>query len=82
MTQEVNKVQHPVPVLFPELELQAKHTEALQAIFKGESIPEGGPFCVCAPKAALAALNGVPVPCSELPWYCPFGFPKESTPTT
>lgn len=79
---EVNKVPNPEPVLFPINDLAAKHTEALQAVFKPQEVPEGGPWCICSPGATLAAMKGAPVPCSELPWKCPFASAIASTPTS
>lgn len=69
---------HPEPVLFPFEDFQLKHTQAIEALFKGREMPEGGPFCVCAPRAALAAIHGAPVTCNELPWDCPFGLNKRT----
>lgn len=79
---EVNKMPHPEPVLFAVLDQNSARYEALQAIFSGNPIPEGGPFCVCAPRAIVSALHGVPVPCGDLPWKCPFPCEIESTPTS
>lgn len=74
-------MKRPLPVLFPLEDKPYAHTEALQAIFAGKEIPEGGPFCVCSPKAILTALRGFPVACDDLPWSCPFGLAERCAPT-
>ena len=74
---EVNKVESPQTVLFPDYEPQTSHRNDLQAVLTGLPIPEGGPFCICSPQAVLAVRHGAGVQCAELPWSCPYAKPKE-----
>jgi hypothetical protein len=79
---EVNKVSNPNSVLFDCSPIRSEHSKTVELLFKPLPVPQGGPWCVCSLKAMTALKKGVPVPCAELPWKCPFASEIAGTPTT
>ena len=71
----------PQRVLFPVQRTHYDHGETVRMLLDGKPIPEGGPFCICSPKAICALKAGAPVPCADLPWKCPFNQPQPETPS-
>ena len=69
-------------VLFSTQHTHYNHTETVRSLLEGKPIPDGGPFCICSPKAICALKEGTPVECKSMPWKCPLAAEIESTPTT
>jgi hypothetical protein len=67
--------------LFENQRTQRDHEQTVRLLLGSKPCPEGGPPCICGPQAIRALQAGVPAPCADMPWTCPFGNPQNITPT-